>query len=150
MSRATRVSTIRRHLVEGGLVDLGIDEATQKAGDPARHEADGFSVRQHTDAAGTLVVIAGAYGPNWVRTLAEISSRLESPQVKCTVISEALDLGDHEVITRWATSEELQARKAAQQERHASRTADFARQEAQKRAEEERQALEATGQSGLF
>ncbi|MGP4046900.1 hypothetical protein [Streptomyces sp. 2A115] len=148
MSRVTRVSTIDRHLVQGGLVDLSLGEATQKAG-PDGHDVDGFATRQHHHD-GTLVVIAGAYGPNWVRTLAEITGRLESPHVKCTVISDAPELGDHEVIARWATSEELQARKAAQKERQAPLTAELARREAQKRAEKERQALEAAGQSGLF
>lgn len=148
MTRVTRSHTIRGHLVAGGLVDLGLGEATQKAG-PDGHDVDGFSTRQHHHDD-TLVVVAGAYGPNWLRILAEITGRLESPHVKCTVISEAPELGDHEVFVRWATSEELQARKAAQAERQASLKAQLGRQEAQQRAAEQRQALEAAGQSGLF
>lgn len=147
MSRATRSATVRRHLVDGGLIDLGLTEAAQQAG-PDAQDVDGFSTRQHRQGD-TLVVIAGAYGPNWLRTLAELVGRLESPTVKCTVV-DAPELADHEVITRWATSEELQARKAAAANRRASLTAQLRRQEAEKRAEEERQALEAAGQSGLF
>ncbi|MFK0279458.1 hypothetical protein ACIQVL_03155 [Streptomyces sp. NPDC090499] len=140
MTRVTRSHTIRGHLVAGGLFDLGLGEATQKAG-PDGHD-DGFSTRQHHQD-GTLVVIAGAYGPNWIRTLAEIRGRLESPHGKCTVISEAPELGNHEVIVRWATSAELQACKAAAVKRQAP-----LRQ--QLRAQEAAQALEAAGQPGLF
>ncbi|MCX5182573.1 hypothetical protein [Streptomyces sp. NBC_00268] len=39
----SRSHTIRGHLVAGGLTDLGLDEATQKVGRPARHENDGVS-----------------------------------------------------------------------------------------------------------
>ncbi|MFI7415268.1 hypothetical protein ACIBU0_42210 [Streptomyces sp. NPDC049627] len=147
MARVTRSGTISRHLSEGGLHDLHLHEATQKAG-PDGHEVDGFSTRQYR-RGDVLLVVAGAFGPNWLRTLAEITSRLESPHVKCTVV-DAPELGDHEVLVRWATSEELQARKAAAAKQQAALTAELARQEAQKRAEEERQALEAAGQSGLF
>jgi len=80
MTRATRSHTIRGHLVDGGLIDLELDVAAQKAG-PDGHDTDGFSVRQHRE--GDTLVVAGAYGPNWLRTLAEISGRLESPHVKC-------------------------------------------------------------------
>ncbi|MGY5009937.1 hypothetical protein ACWCY6_17910 [Streptomyces sp. 900105755] len=114
MSRATRVSTIRRHLVEGGLVDLELGEATQKAGHPARHETDGFAARQHVNETGTLLVIVGAYGPDWFTTMREARHRLEQPYVKCHVDAEAPGLADNELLVRWATSEELQARKAAQ------------------------------------
>lgn len=142
MSRTTRAHTIRDHLRNGGLTDLRLDLGEEAAG-PSAQETDGFSVRQHYDEAGTLVVVAGAYGPNWLRTLAKISGRLEQPFVKCTVLSEAPGVGDHEVLVRWATSEELQARRAVQ----AARQAPII--DAQ-RAEEERQAREAAGQSGLF
>ncbi|MFJ4084979.1 hypothetical protein ACIP2Z_39300 [Streptomyces iakyrus] len=149
MARATRSQTIRGHLVAGGLVDLGLGETTQKAG-PDGHDFDGFSTRQHVDENGTLVVIASAYGPNWVRTLAEITGRLESPHVKCTVISDAPELDDHEVLTRWATSEELQARKAAEEQRQAPLRKQLRAQQAVEDAEERRLELEAAGQSGLF
>ncbi|MFF1600728.1 hypothetical protein ACFVYV_25020 [Streptomyces mirabilis] len=150
MSRATRTSTIRRHLVEGGLIDLGLDVYEQKAGGPDQHETDGFSLRQGFDSAGTLVVIVGAYGPNWLRTLAEVTGRLESPHVKCTALGDVPELADHEVMTRWATSAELQARKTAEAQRQAPLVAQLRRQEAEKAAEAERLELEAAGQSGLF
>lgn len=151
MSRATRSATIRRRLVEGGLIDLGLDEAAQKAG-PAEYDGDGFSTRQHHHGD-TLVVIAGAYGPNWLRTLVEVTGRLESPHVKCTVLS-LPELGDHEVIVRWSTSAELQARKAAQAAHRAELKQESSRREARERAEDGRRELEAagcdTGQPGLF
>ncbi|QOV40233.1 cell envelope integrity protein TolA [Streptomyces ferrugineus] len=148
MSRATRAHTIRGHLVAGGLVDLGLGEATQKAG-PDGHDVDGFSVRQHLEGD-TLVVIAGAYGPNWLRTLAELTGRLESPHVKCTVRGQAPGLGDHEVLVRWSTSEELQARKVAEAQRQAPLKKQLREQQAVQEAEERRRSLEAAGQSGLF
>lgn len=147
MSRATRTATISRHLIEGGLIDLKLREDEQKAG-PAGHDVDGFSTRQER-RGDTLFVVAGAFGPNWLRTLAEVTGRLESPHVKCTVL-DAPELGDHEVLVRWATSEEIQARKAAQAQRQAPLVAQLRRQEAAQAAAEERQALEAAGQSGLF
>ena len=150
MSRATRSATIRRHLVEGGLADLGLDAATQKAGRPARHETEGFSVRQHTDGAGTVVVIAAAFGSDWFATMRQIRHRLERPHVKCHVTGDAPELADNEVFVRWATSAELQARKAAEAKRRAPLTKLLRRQQAQERAEDGRQALEAAGQSGLF
>ncbi|WP_257004189.1 hypothetical protein [Streptomyces sp. SA15] len=67
MPRVTRSHTIRRHLVDGGLVDLRLTEEEEKAG-PDGHGTDGFSLRQQKDEGGTLVVAAGAYGPNWLRT----------------------------------------------------------------------------------
>lgn len=150
MSRATRSATIRRHLVEGGLTDLGLDEATQKAGHPARHETDGFSVRQHTDGAGTLVVIAAAFGPDWFATMREVRHRLEQPYVKCHVTGDAPELADNELLVRWATSAELQARKAAEARRQAPLKKLLRSQQALERAEDGRQALEDAGQSGLF
>ncbi|WP_409473563.1 hypothetical protein [Streptomyces sp. HC307] len=150
MSRATRVNTIRRHLVEGGLVDLELGEATQKAGHPARHETDGFAARQHVDATGALLVIVGAFGPDWFATKREARHRLEQPYVKCHVDGDVAGLADHELLVRWATSAELQARKAAQGARQAQLAALMRQQETQQRAEEQRRALEDAGQSGLF
>ncbi|MEE1764457.1 hypothetical protein [Streptomyces sp. SP18BB07] len=145
MSRVTRSHTIRRHLVEGGLVDLGLDIAAQQAG-PDGHETDGFSVRQHRGEGDALVVVAGAYGPNWLRTLAEISGRLEERHIRCTVIAEAPAVADHEVLVRWATSAELQARTAARE----ARQAPLRRLLREQKANEQRQALEDAGQPGLF
>ncbi|MET7572027.1 hypothetical protein ABZT04_26510 [Streptomyces sp. NPDC005492] len=150
MSRPTRVSTIRRHLVEGGLVDLGLGEAAQKAGRPAQHETDGFAARQHVDEAGALFVIVGAYGPDWFTTMREVRHRLEQPYVKCHVDGEAPGLADNELLVRWATSAELQARKAVQEARQAPLKALLRQDEARQRAEEERQSLERAGQFGLF
>lgn len=150
MSRATRVHTIRRHLVDGGLIDLGLDESTQKAGHPAQHATDGFAARQHVDGSGALVVIVGAYGPDWFATMREARHRLEQPYVKCHVDGDAPGLADNELLVRWATSEELQARKAAEEERQAPLKALLRQGEAQQRAAEERQALEDAGQFGLF
>ncbi|MGA5127775.1 hypothetical protein ACPCAG_31295 [Streptomyces pseudogriseolus] len=150
MPRATRVHTIRRHLVDGGLIDLGLDEAIQKAGHPAQHETDGFAARQHVDDSGALVVIVGAYGPDWFTTMREARHRLEQPYVKCHVDGDAPVLADNELLVRWATSEELQARKAAEEKRQAPLKALLRQGEAQQRAAEERQALEEAGQFGLF
>lgn len=150
MSRPTRVGTIRRHLVAGGLIDLGLDEATQKTGHPADQETDGFAARQHVDAAGTLQVIVGAYGPDWFATMREVRHRLEQPYVRCHVDGEAPGLDDHELLVRWATSAELQARRVAQERRQAPVKALLRQEEARQRAAEERQALEDAGQFGLF
>ncbi|GAA5070453.1 hypothetical protein [Streptomyces similanensis] len=150
MPRSTRTDTIRRHLVEGGLTDLRLNIATQKAGAPARHETDGFSLRQHVDEAGTLVVIAAAFGPDWFATMREIRHRLEQPYVRCHVSSDAPELADNEVLVRWATSAELRARKAAIEAQQAPLKAALRRQEAEQAAEAERLALEVAGQSGLF
>lgn len=150
MPRVTRSHTIRRHLVEGGLISFELTAAEQRAGCPSQHETDGFSVRQHRAEDGTLVVVAGAYGPNWLRTLGELCGRLESPHVKCAVRDQVPGLGDHEVTVRWATSVELQARKSAAALRAAPVVASLRRQEAEQRAAEERQALEDAGQSPLF
>ena len=150
MSRTTRSHTIAGHLTAGGFTHLHLTEAEQQEGQPGRHERDGFALRQHRDDAGTLVVVAGAYGPNWLRTLAEIYGRLEQPHVKCTVISDPPGIGDHEVLVRWATSEELQARKKVQAERQAPIIALMRTQENAAKAAVERQALEDAGQFGLF
>lgn len=150
MSRPTRVGTIRRHLVQGGLVDLELDEATQRAGRPTQQDTDGFAARQHVAEDGTLLVIVGAYGPDWFATKRKVRYRLEQPYVKCHVDGEAPGLTDHELLVRWATSEELQARKAAQEARQAPLKALLRKAEAQQRAAEERQVLEDAGQFGLF
>ncbi|MEU1592732.1 hypothetical protein ABZ468_07695 [Streptomyces sp. NPDC005708] len=142
MPRVTRSDSIRRHLVEGGLVNLWLGEATQKAG-PDGHDVDGFSTRAEYDETRTLAVVVGAYGPNWIRTLAEVRGRLEQPFVRCTVIADVPGLGDHEVLVRWATSAELQERKRAAAERQAPLVAQL-------RAQERRQELEDAGQGGLF
>ncbi|MET8717430.1 hypothetical protein ABZV52_30140 [Streptomyces sp. NPDC004735] len=149
MSRVTRVHTVSRHLVEGGLVNLRLTLAEEQSG-PDRSGPDGFSLRQHRAEDGTLVVVAGAYGPNWLRTLAEVVGRLEQPHVKCIALAEAPGVAEHEVLVRWATSEELRARKAAQEARQAPLKALLRRQEAEERAAEQRRALEAAGQTGLF
>ncbi|MFF8399897.1 hypothetical protein [Streptomyces sp. NPDC016172] len=149
MPRVTRSHTIRRHLVDGGLVDLRLTEEEEKAG-PDGPDTDGFSLRQQRDEGGTLVVVAGAYGPNWLRTLAELSGRLEQRHIKCTVIAEAPGVADHEVMVRWATSAELQARAADQAARQAPLKSLLQQQEAQQRAEEEKRAFEDAGQFGLF
>ncbi|MFI9078717.1 hypothetical protein ACIGW8_19950 [Streptomyces sioyaensis] len=150
MPRATRVSTIRRHLVQDGLVDLELDEAAQKADHPAQHENDGFAARQHVDDAGTLLVIVGAYGPDWFTTMREVRHRLEQPYVKCTVDGDASGLGEHEVLVWWATPEELQARKRAQAQQQAPLIALLRKQDAAPKAAAERQALEDAGQAGLW
>ena len=142
MSRVTRSDTIRRHLVDGGLRDLRLTEHAQHAG-PDGHDVDGFALRQQYDAHGTYVVVAGAYGPNWLRTLNEVSGRLEEQHIKCTVIAEAPGVADHEVMVRWATSAELQARAAAREARQAPLKSLLRQQEAT--AEHE-----AAGQFGLF
>ncbi|MFI1532146.1 hypothetical protein [Streptomyces griseus] len=146
--RSTRTHTIGRHLVDGGLIDLRLTVQEQAAG-PGGHETDGFASRQVVQG-GTLLAVVGAYGPNWLRTLAEISGRLESPHVRCHVDGGADGIGDHEVLVRWATSEELTARKAAAARRQAPLVAALKQQERTARAAEERQALEDAGQDSLF
>ncbi|RZU28217.1 hypothetical protein EV284_6383 [Streptomyces sp. BK022] len=150
MSRPTRVHTIRRHLVQGGLNDLGLTEAEQTSDRPLTEHDDGFSVRQTVDETGTLVVIAAAYGPDWFANLREVRHRLEQPYVKCHVDGNAAGLADNEVRVRWATSDELQARKTAAAKRQAPVRELLRRQQAEERAAEERAELEAAGQSGLF
>ncbi|MFE3139711.1 hypothetical protein [Streptomyces scopuliridis] len=150
MSRTTRSHTIAGHLTAGGLTNLHLTEAVQREGHPGRHEHDGFALRQTHDTAGTLVVVAGAYGPDWFATMREIRNRLEQPHVKCTVLSDAPGLADHEVLVRWATSQELQDRKRAQAKRQAPLVALLRQQDTQAKAAAERQALEEAGQSGLW
>ncbi|WP_328491217.1 hypothetical protein [Streptomyces zaomyceticus] len=145
MSRTTRAHTIRTHLREGGLVDLRLDATEQQAG-PTAQENDGFSVRQHTEEDGTLVVIAAAFGPDWFGVLSMISHRLVQPYVKCHVTGDSPVLAENELLVRWATAEELQERRAHTEQRQAPLKAALRRQA----AAEERQALEDAGQSGLF
>ncbi|MGG7574184.1 hypothetical protein [Streptomyces sirii] len=132
------------------MADLHLTEAQQKEGRPGRHETDGFALRQHHDETGTLVVIAGAYGPDWFVTMREIRHRLEQPYVKCTVLSDAPGLNDHEVLVRWATSQELVNRKRAQAQAQAPLVALLRQQDAAAKAAAERQALEDAGQSSLW
>ncbi|RZF02684.1 hypothetical protein [Streptomyces albidoflavus] len=147
--RTTRVHTVQRHLANGGLIDLGLDQKEQIDGRPEQYETDGFAARQVV-VDGVLLVVVGAYGPNWLRTLTEICGRLESRHVKCTAEAFASGLADHEVLVRWATSAELRARAQAQAER-AKDVRDLIRQlDARSAAEEELRAREAAGQSGLF
>ncbi|MFH8465960.1 hypothetical protein [Streptomyces sp. NPDC017991] len=151
MSRTTRTHTIAAHLTSGGLTALSLNwDEQQEEKDPGRHERDGFAVRQQHDQTGTLVVVAGAYGPNWLRTLAEVSGRLEQPHLKCTVIAAAPGVGDHEVMVRWATSTELQDSKRARAQAQAPLIALLRQQDAATKAAEERQALEDACQSGLW
>ncbi|AKN68690.1 hypothetical protein QR97_01700 [Streptomyces sp. PBH53] len=149
MPRTTRPHTIAQHLTAGGLRHLTLTEAEQQEGRPARHP-DGFAVRNYVTEDGALLTAAGAYGPDWFMTLAQIRHRLEQPYVKCTVTDDAPGLGDHEVLVRWATSAELQARKRAHAARQAPLRALLRQQQRTDRAAAERQALEAAGQTGLF
>ncbi|MEU8540824.1 hypothetical protein AB0C52_12705 [Streptomyces sp. NPDC048717] len=146
MPRTTRVHTIAAHLTNGGLTRLRPTEARQ----PDQYETDGFILRQHRDDTGTVVVIAGAYGPYWLRTLHEMSSRLEQPHVKCIVLPEAPGLADHEVVVRWATSSELQERKRALARAQAPLLALLRQNEAAAKAAAERQAREDAGQTSLW
>ncbi|MFF0481889.1 hypothetical protein [Streptomyces sp. NPDC004435] len=150
MSRTTRSHTIATHLTNGGLAHLRLTEAEQRDGHPGRHDADGFAVRQHTDRAGTPVVIAGAYGPDWFATMREIIHRLEQPYIRCTVLTDEPGLADHEVLVRWATSAELQERKRAQTRAQAPLLALLRQNQAAAKADAERQALEDAGQTSLW
>jgi len=146
--RATRVHTVRRHLDSGGLHDLNLSPEERRRG-PDGQERDGYTAHQ-TTRDGTLMVVVGAYGPNWLRTLNELAGRLEAGHVKCTAIPDAPGLEGHELLTRWATSEELHARRAAREGQASGVRAQVRRQQAQQRAEEERRALEDAGQTSMF
>ncbi|WP_435057581.1 hypothetical protein [Streptomyces sp. bgisy060] len=150
MPRATRAHTIAKHLTNGGFTDLHLTEAEQHEGHPGQYDTDGFALRQHTDADGTLVAIAGAYGPDWFATMREIHYRLERPYVRCTVLTEAPGLADHEVLVRWATSAELQERKRARARTQAPIAALLRQQEAAAKAAARQQELEEAGQTGLW
>ncbi|MEU6756067.1 hypothetical protein [Streptomyces sp. NPDC046685] len=149
MPRATRAHTVARHLTNGGFVRIELAEEQQKAG-PDIHQPEGFAVRNYVDTTQTLLTVVGAYGPDWFMTLAQIRYRLEQPYVRCTVTDDAPGLRDHELLVRWATSTELQDRKAAMAARQAPLVRLLRDQEAKARAAAERQALEDAGQSGLF
>ncbi|MBO8189906.1 hypothetical protein [Streptomyces spirodelae] len=143
MPRVTRAHTVAHHLVQGGLTDLKLSEATQLKDRPGLYHEDGFSVRSYHAPDGTLLTVAGAYGPDWVMTRAEIRYRLEQPYIRYTVTDDAPELGDHELLVRWATGEELRARRQAAAARQAPLVALILRQEAE-------QAAEDAGQSTLF
>ncbi|MFJ4905455.1 hypothetical protein ACIQCR_16750 [Streptomyces sp. NPDC093249] len=150
MPRATRTAAIAAHLTNGGFTELPLTEAEQHEGHPGRHGADSFALRQHTHTDGTLVVIAGAYGPDWFATMNAIHHRLEQPHVKCTVLTDDPALDDHELMVRWATSTELIARRRAQAQAQAPLLALLRQQEAASKAAAARQVLEDAGQSSLW
>ncbi|WP_371801460.1 hypothetical protein OHA38_43535 (plasmid) [Streptomyces sp. NBC_01732] len=143
MPRVTRQHTVAHHLVQGGLTDLKLTEAAQKNDRPGLYRVDGFSVRSYRAPDGTLLTVAGAYGPDWVMTMAEIRNRLQQPYIRYTVIDDDPELGDHELLVRWATGEELQARKQAAAARQAPLVAQLRRQQSEQNAED-------AGQSALF
>ena len=143
MPRVTRAHTVAHHLVQGGLTDLKLSEAAQKRDRPGLYHEDGFSVRSYHAPDGTLLTVAGAYGPDWFMTLAQIRHRLEQPYIRYTVTDDAPELRDHELLVRWATREELRARQQAAAARQAPRVALLRRQEAERAAED-------AGQSALF
>ncbi|MGD9482929.1 hypothetical protein WDH52_06640 [Streptomyces sp. TRM70308] len=143
MPRVTRPHTVAHHLVQGGLLDLKLSEAAQKKEHPGLYPEDGFAVRSVRDRHGTVLTVAGAYGPNWVMTMAQIHYRLERPYVRYTVTGDAPGLADHELLVRWATAEELAARKRAATFRQAPLVAHLRRQQAELDAD-------AAGQSSLF
>ncbi|WP_329021180.1 hypothetical protein [Streptomyces sp. NBC_01601] len=143
MPRVTRQHTVAHHLVQGGLTDLQLTEAAQKKDRPGLYREDGFSVRSYRTPDGALLTVAGAYGPDWVMTRAEIRNRLQQPYIRYTVTDDAPELGDHELLVRWATGEELQARKRAAAARQAPLVAQLRRQQSEQDAED-------AGQSALF
>jgi hypothetical protein len=143
MPRVTRQHTVAHHLVQGGLTDLKLTEAAQKKDRPGLYREDGFSVRSYRAPDGTLLTVAGAYGPDWVMTRAEIRNRLQQPYIRYTVTDDALELGDHELLVRWATSEELQARKRTAAVRQAPLVTLLRRQQSKQDAED-------AGQPALF
>ncbi|MFD3890820.1 hypothetical protein [Streptomyces microflavus] len=143
MPRVTRQHTVAHHLVQGGLTDLKLTEAAQKKDRPGLYRADGFSVRSYRAPDGTLLTVAGAYGPDWVMTRAEIRHRLQQPYIRYTVTDDAPGIADHEQLVRWATAEELRARRREAAARQAPVLALIRRQE------HEQDAADA-GQSALF
>lgn len=149
MHRVTRPHTVARRLTEGGFVRLEIAENQQKTG-PNPRGPEGFAVRNHVDPAGTLLTVVGAYGADWYMTLAQIRYRLERPYVKCTVTDDDPALADHELLVSWATAAELQSRTQAENARQAPLRALLRRQAAEQQAEDDRKAMEAAGQGGLF
>ncbi|MFJ4343036.1 hypothetical protein [Streptomyces sp. NPDC088915] len=143
MPRVTRQHTVAHHLVQGGFTDLKLTEAAQKKDRPGLYREDGFSVRSYYTPDGTLLTVAGAYGPDWVMTRAQIRYRLERPYIRYTVIDDAPGLAAHEQLVRWATGEELRVRKRAAAVRQAPLVAQLRRQQSE-------QAAEDAGQSALF
>ncbi|MFD4320567.1 hypothetical protein [Streptomyces sp. NPDC058548] len=143
MPRVTRRHTVAHHLVQGGLTNLKLTEDAQKNDRPGLYREDGFSVRNCIAPDGTLLTVAGAYGPDCVMTRAEIRHRLEQPYIRYTVTDDAPGLADHEQLVRWATGEELQARRRAA----AARQAPLVAQLRQKQSEQD---AEDAGQSALF
>ncbi|MGW8387063.1 hypothetical protein ACWGMW_07975 [Streptomyces albidoflavus] len=149
MSRTTRAHTVRHHLVQGDLLDLRLSEEDQTTARPSAFTTDGFSLRQVTGPDGTLVVVAGAFGPDWFATMRAIRYRLERPYVRYTV-SDAPGLRENELLVRWATSAELQARRAALAQQQEPVRRLLRQQQAAEQAEKQRQDLERAGQTGLF
>lgn len=143
MPRVTRPHTVAHHLVQGGLIDLKLSEAAQKNDRPGLYREDGFSVRSYHAPDGTPLTVAGAYGPDWVMTRAAIRYRLERPYIRYAVTDDAPDLADHELLVRWATGDELRARRQTAAARQAPLVALLRRQEAERSAED-------AGQSALF
>ncbi|MFG2162835.1 hypothetical protein [Streptomyces olivaceus] len=143
MPRVTRSHTVAHHLVQGGLTDLKLSEAAQKKDRPGLYREDGFAVRSVRAPDGTVLTVAGAYGPDWVMTMAQIRHRLEQPYIRYTVTDDAPGLADQELLVRWATAEELAARKQATAARQAPLVALLRRQQAEQDAED-------SGQASLF
>ncbi|GHH25624.1 hypothetical protein [Streptomyces rubradiris] len=143
MRQFTRPDTVNRQLVNGGFTDLAIPWDRQEKDQPTLYRVDGFSTRPYRTSDGTLLAVAGAYGPNWLATLAEMNNWLQQPQAGYTVIGDVPGLGEHEVLVRWATSDELQPRRAAAAERRAALRAQERRTQARRQAEE-------AGQASLF
>jgi hypothetical protein len=143
MQQFTRPDTVDHHLIQGGFTMLWLTEAQQKKDRPTLHHVDAFCTRTYRAPDGTLLTVAGAYGPNWYATLAEMQKWLQQPSVGYTVIVEAPDLREHEVLVRWATREELQPRRQAATEERAALRAEARRQQAERDAED-------AGQASLF
>ncbi|MEU9481934.1 hypothetical protein [Streptomyces sp. NPDC048191] len=143
MQQFTRPDTVDRGLVQGGFTMLVLTEAQQKEALPTAYSVDAFCTRTYRTSDGTLLTVAGAYGPNWYATLAGMQNWLQQPSVGYTVTDDAPGLREHELLVRWATAEELQPRRLAAAERRATLRA----QERRRQAEQE---AEAAGQSALF
>ncbi|MER6256248.1 hypothetical protein ABT224_33355 [Streptomyces sp. NPDC001584] len=143
MPRVTRQHTVAHHLVQGGLTNLKLTEEAQKKDRPGLYREDGFSVRSYLTPDGTLLTVVGAYGPARVMTRAEIRNRLQQPYIRYTVTDDAPGLADHEQLVRWATGEELQARKRAAAARQAPLVAQLRHRHSEQDAED-------AGQSALF
>ncbi|MDW8804336.1 hypothetical protein P1P68_05905 [Streptomyces scabiei] len=143
MKQFTRPDLVNRDLTKGGFTYLAIMWSQQEGMRPTDYHVDGFCTRPHHTPDGTLLTVAGAYGPNWTATLAEMQRWLQQPSVGYTPDGDAPGLREHELLIRWATLEERQARRQAAAERQAVRRAEERRQQAEQEAE-------AAGQSALF